>query len=407
MFKYSIYPDVKNNNAILMMSVMIAGKRLRISTGNSIPAEFYDKKNIVRKDYHDRWQVMLNIENFKQKLIQFYNEYEVKNGYGSLTLDEFRKFVQTIKVKQKRFTGDFWAINSDWLELIRKGKLLTRKNTVYATNTYNAMFDFFNSFKQLMPVIDLNNIDENFLQIAFKKLSSRKKQLNHSTIKLFLQYLLNFLKYLKSNSMIADVKFTQPNIQVAKTDATELIALDEQELLLIEQLELDKYLSNSRDIFLIQCYTGQRYSDLEKLITNEVDYDKRIIRLTQDKKKKVAIIPISAKLEPLLRRLRAGELTIPHIPNYNTYLKQIGQIAGFDSVRDKQAMVNGKVVIEKVTRASMLSSHVARRTFISMALKRGIAPQLIMKVTGHSDVGTFTNYAKFNEQDIADVFVNR
>lgn len=45
-----------------------------------------------------------------------------------------------------------------------------------------------------------------------------------------------------------------------------------------------------------------------------------------------------------------------------------------------------------------ISSHDARRTFITLCLSKGMNAQMIMKITGHKDYSSFERYINFDDQ---------
>ena len=75
----------------------------------------------------------------------------------------------------------------------------------------------------------------------------------------------------------------------------------------------------------------------------------------------------------------------PTISNqkYNSHLKEVGKLAGMtgDWIPEKQ---RGRTKTREVCpKYKLLTSHVARRTFVTMCLSKGMSPEDIRAVSGH------------------------
>lgn len=53
-------------------------------------------------------------------------------------------------------------------------------------------------------------------------------------------------------------------------------------------------------------------------------------------------------------------------------------------------------------KCDMVSSHTARRTFITLSSEKGIPDHIIMKITGIRDPKTLIKYKKTNQQIVSD-----
>ena len=94
-----------------------------------------------------------------------------------------------------------------------------------------------------------------------------------------------------------------------------------------------------------------------------------------------------------------GDKALPVISNQkmNTYLKELGKLAGIDEPIKQTYYIGNERKEEVHPKHELLASHVGRRTFICNALSLGIPAQVVMKWTGHSDYKAVKPYI-----DIAD-----
>ena len=76
----------------------------------------------------------------------------------------------------------------------------------------------------------------------------------------------------------------------------------------------------------------------------------------------------------------------------NRYLKEIGRLAGLDEQVKKVWFVGSVRHENNQPKWQLLTTHVARRTFVVNALYLGISPSVIMQWTGHSKYETMKPY---------------
>lgn len=180
-----------------------------------------------------------------------------------------------------------------------------------------------------------------------------------------------------------------------------IVTLTRDELARIEALRLeDPGLERARRLFLAQCYTGVRYSDLAALRVASVEDG--FIRLTIEKTGQVLAIPVTPAYERLLA-LCGGRLPEPPSNQvYNRHLKVIGRLAGLDD----EVMIVRHRGAERVElrrkKWQVLTSHVARRTMITLSLAAGLPAELVMRVSGHRDMETFRRYVRLADAYVAE-----
>ena len=160
-------------------------------------------------------------------------------------------------------------------------------------------------------------------------------------------------------------------------------------------------LERVRDVFLFQCFTGLRYSDVFNLRRSGIKGDH--IEVTTVKTSDSLIIELNNHSKAILDKYKdvafENDKVLPVITNQkmNDYLKELAEMAGIDEPV-RQTYYKGNERIDDVTpKYALLGTHAGRRTFICNALALGIPPQVVMKWTGHSDYKAMKPYI-----DIAD-----
>ena len=155
-------------------------------------------------------------------------------------------------------------------------------------------------------------------------------------------------------------------------------------------------LERVRDVFLFQCFTGLRYSDVFNLRRSDIKGDH--IEVTTVKTSDSLIIELNNHSKAILDKYKdvafEYDKVLPVITNQkmNDYLKELAELAGIDEPI-RQTYYKGNERIDDVTpKYALLGTHAGRRTFICNALALGIPPQVVMKWTGHSDYKAMKPY---------------
>lgn len=287
----------------------------------------------------------------------------------------------------------------DYLDEFTKvnGKLNDWTKSTY--EKFAAMRNHLLGFKKNLT---FDAFDENGIADYVEYLS-KVKSMKNSTINKQLGFLRWFLRwsYEKGYNKNNTFEYFKPKLKYAQK---KVIFLREDEIKKIENFNIpDNHLALGpvRDVFLFCCYTGLRYSDVLRLTWEDVHDGKMevVTKKTTDR----LIIELNHKANNLISkyngvRLR-GNVVFPVIVNQkmNEALHLLFQLAGFDEPV-KEIYYKGNQRIEKVRpKYELVTTHCARRTFICLALSKGIPPSVVMKWTGHSDYKAMKPYI-----DIAD-----
>jgi len=161
-------------------------------------------------------------------------------------------------------------------------------------------------------------------------------------------------------------------------------------------------LDNARALFLLGVYTGLRFSDVAALRPEHIHADR--LRLTTQKTRDTLTIPIRPEARPLLARITEG--TLRPLPNQvlNRHLKELAALAGLDTPTERTHYAGGKRHTHTAPKHEFITTHTARRTFVTLALEAGLRPELIMKITGHKDLKSFSRYVNVTEDSVLTEF---
>lgn len=208
-----------------------------------------------------------------------------------------------------------------------------------------------------------------------------------------------FFRWLVAKGYLSDISFTayKPHLKRANRN---IVFLTWDELMNVYNHPFEEgYLSRTRDVFCFCCFTSLRYSDVYALRKIDI-YDDALHIVTQKTNDKITI-ELNDYSRSILKKYEdnKGEKALPVVSNQkmNVYLKEVCRLCGINELLTDIYYIGGKKYEETKEKWQMVGTHCGRRTFICNALMLGIAPNVVMKWTGHSDYKSMQPYI-----DIAD-----
>ncbi len=140
-------------------------------------------------------------------------------------------------------------------------------------------------------------------------------------------------------------------------------------------------LNRIRDLFVFQAASGLSYTDMAKLKPEDVQRAPNGQYYIHDKRNKTGVYYTAVILDEGVEVLKRYNFRLPIISNHkvNTYLKAIRDICGIDKP---------------------IFSHVARHTYATRCLNRGIRLEVVAKLLGHSTTKITQHYAKLLQKSI-------
>ena len=387
-------PNAKTETLIYLV-IRWDNERIKISTKQKVNPKYFDKDkqrvkstvnvsncNEINKELSIIENTLKSIyDKFIERFERKPNKDEVKNLFD---LEYFQKSPQFKKVKQKTILDYF----DDYIDTIKT-------DTVSSTvSKYIQAKDNFQEFQKLKKRVYIpETIDLDFRNAYVDYLITVKKYAPTTVYRKmkFLRTVLYFIESqgIKVNSFLHNSRFLTKDIEVDN------IALSENELQELENLDLsnDKRLEQVRDLFLVACYTGQRFSDLNKINQSNI-IDNNYISIRQQKTNEPLTLPLLDSVRIILEKY---DFKLPKISNvkYNEYIKEVaGKCESLKQVCSSE---------NNTPRYLMVSSHTARRTFVTLNYNKGIDLDTLKLGTGHKQTKTLQKYIKMNDKQKADL----
>lgn len=400
--------------SIIYLCGRIGNKQFKLTTGVKVyPQQWDSEKQLAYISCR-----ISNIDNYNNEIANnrlteirnSFNQYKDYLCSGGLMehpeqLLILKKYIYANNMKEVKKEN---ALN--WLE-----KNLVSDNTIKASTLkiYRSALNTFTNFLKetgLYP-ISFDQIDKalikDYERYLFNKVINKKGDtMSTVSVRNSIISLLAIIKrgeaYSKIDMSIS--KLDKYDLPKAKVNNDNEIYLSETQIEAIYNLKLTKKRDTEiRDCFVLQCCTGQRFSDMPKFATGTKRDTPlgKCIEIVQTKTSKKVLIPLTFPIAiEILDRYKYN------VPVYNDILvlkviKEIGKQAGITEDHTQTIQRGKSVITETLPMYNFIGTHTARRSYITNMLKRNINSEVIMKVTGHSSLSSFLRYAKLTKEDAA------
>lgn len=377
---------------------------------NLISQGIYDKaridevvEDVVFREERERQRIQEEEERQEQERLRLIKEQE----------EEARK-------------ADVILFLENFLEGIKNGRIKNGAEN-YTLNTCKVWSNFLGILKRFIQIYpftwkDINKALADHFVSFMEKNGYMVTSINKYII-CFKAMIQNAMDQELHNNLIALRAFSKKKIQ--ETDKAKEIYLTKAELQALYEMPLEGLKDKVRDVFLVGCYTCQRFSDyarLEKENFTKTAKGTKVVRIVQEKTGNDVVIPILN--DNLLHIAEKYGYDIPKVNDVilNRYIKQILKelsstvpslarkertlLTMKEREKEKQGLVsferdNKGYVIKP--RYELVSSHTARRSGITnLYLSGNFDTYQMMSISGHRDEKTFYEYIKLSSDEVAD-----
>ena len=264
-------------------------------------------------------------------------------------------------------------------------------------------FEKFHAIREHLHAFDKNlsfqTIDESKMRQYVQYLT--KRGYVNTTMAKNLSFVRWFLRWASTHGYYSGHlhETFKPRLKGTSGECKEIIYLSRDELSAVMDHQFppnESGLERVRDVFLFCCFTGLRYSDVAKLRRPDVRDD--CIVVTTKKTRDNLHIVLNKHSRAILDKYAGcrfkGDLALPVISNVkmNAALKRVGIECGLDTPTRITYFQGANRIENVLPKWQLLTTHVARRTFVVTALTLGVPAEIIMKWTGHSDYKAMKPY---------------
>lgn len=320
------------------------------------------------------------IDRTKTALFNIYNDIQLSDA--NVTAEKVKNHFLGGATTRHNLLEQFQRHNNDVERLIgiSKSKATFQKYEVTRKHLTNFIKERYN-----LTDISFREINHQFLS-DFEIYLLTSCGCNHNTTAKFMQFFKRIVLIAKNNGWIKADPFSNYKIRIKKVDRG---YLTEEEIEAIMSKEFStKRLEQVRDIFVFSCFCGLAYIDVKNLRENNIRkvFDGNLWIMGKREKTGVSFsIPLLDIPKKILEKYKGKLpdnqiLPVPSNQKLNAYLKEIGSICG----------------IEKE-----LTFHLARHSFATLTLSKGVSIESVSKMLGHTNIRTTQIYARITDAKIS------
>ena len=282
-------------------------------------------------------------------------------------------------------------------------EMVNKKNkSVSYKSQYRVLVKHVTEFSEKQDcMVYTNSVTEDFIEDFINYL--RDKNMRNNTVKGLIEKIKAMTK--KAGNYGYAVNRTFDEISVPEEDTCS-IALSMNDITRIYYFNgLTKRQEKIRDLFVVGCLTGMRYSDYSTLTHENIQND---IIVKKTKKTGVTVhVPIHSYIRELLKKYDGELPTDISIQHFNRSIKTICKKIGLNEKVIFTRTVGHAIVTESYEMWQVISSHTARRSAATNMYNSGRMKTLqIMLITGHTTEKNFFRYIKVGREENAKTLSN-
>lgn len=377
--------------------------------------------NLISQGIYDKARIDEVVED-----VVFREERERQRIQEEEERQEQERLRQIKEQEEEARKADVILFLENFLEGIKNGRIKNGAEN-YTLNTCKVWSNFLGILKRFIQIYPFTWKDIN-KALADRFVSFMEK--NGYMITSINKYIICFKAMIQNamdqelhNNLIALRAFSKKKIQ--ETDKAKEIYLTKAELQALYEMPLEGLKDKVRDVFLVGCYTCQRFSDYARL--EQENFTKtakgtKVVRIVQEKTGNDVVIPILN--DNLLHIAAKYGYDIPKVNDVilNRYIKQIlkelsstvpslaRQERTLLTMKEREKEKQGLVSFERDNKGNVIkpryelvSSHTARRSGITnLYLSGNFDTYQMMSISGHKDEKTFYEYIKLSSDEVAD-----
>jgi site-specific recombinase XerD len=372
------------------------GKKCRYSTKIKIDRSEWDIKNqrpkARRGEIGEANRKITHELNEYQKVFDDLKRYYKESLTKEIVKNKFDEHFQLAQVTKRLNYSDYFQI---YIQQKKDSESIKKDSWQKYTRIHTAILQIQKRKKKVFYLSDFDSAFFNDLIAYFRK----EKNISDNTLQRKLGFFKSFLNWCVKNGYTVNAAFKDVKIKKRETSH---ISLSLSDLDTLESLDLDPVKDYYRDLFLIGCYSGQRFSDYKRF--NKKFVVGNNIEIRAKKTGQFSYIPLTRKLKALLDKYD-WELPTISSQKFNDHIHEICRIAGFTEIVTRDRFFGNRKETEEIPRYKLIASHTARRTFITLSEQKGVSHSLIMKVTGIKSLKTLENYIRVDKDRLSEAII--
>jgi integrase len=407
----------KQKISSIRAKISVNGVSIFLYTGRSVETCHWDKKKCFVKSYVGKSTTTLLIQRLKELEIDILTLLDrYKNGKPKLSFNDFQLKLQALvqrEDKKKLLPGKVMAAPKDSLigfidQFVqdcengvrlspKRQKLKSSSISSYKT-TQSMLIKFQKHTKAILTLKDFSQSDID----KFSDFLIIDEELAMNTHAKSMMDLLQVIKYAVKQKKIPAAKMVELEFDTRREDTDSIYLTEDEILQLLGINDFDDPIHEQvRDVFVLGCFTGMRFSDYSTIDTSAIRNNR--LEFVQKKTGGKVTLPIHPVVKTILKKYDNILPLVPENNEFNRIIKIVGEKLPCLHVPFTKQVTYKRELTEFVAmKYSYLQTHTARRSFCSNEYLKGTEPLIIMSISGHKSHKSFMRYIKVSGDQFAD-----
>lgn len=409
--------------SLLLLFCRWDNQQIKVSTRQKVIVKTWDAKKQLCITSKEKYPARINqiskktnafLEQLSSKLIEFYDE----NYSGSMSMEKAKTSIKRMiddlvekdKEKEEKKKATPLRFFEEYIERKRidthTGRYISERTKIHQRTVIHRLKSF----------LEDNNLPDDFSVFTSKKFDAAYTEWCYSVKKYkqntvyatygVLKPLLNaakeegynvddYYKHLKGKCVDVDA------IYLTEDEIEKIYKLDIPKLIEEGEVDVKSMMEQTRDLFMISCWTGLRRSDINRLDKATFNLTDKIITVTAEKTKKQVSIPMHPIVVELYNKYKGRFPRLCDKSKTNNHLRECARLAGVDEEVRIVENRAGEVKTFVYKKYQLVGMHTGRRSFATNMYKRRFPTIAIMRLTGHTTESNFLKYIKVTPEENA------
>lgn len=411
MVAFYLRSQSKGAQQIYVRITVRRGQQYRFSTGWQLPdnAKWDVRLGRIKKSRNNATQA-LNAELARlrswverKEIWALANEATIDKAFYKGVLAEFRG------EREPSGENDRWTLEEAFKRFIAYNESPdlpgSERKMAGTIKTYKTCLSFLESTNHGSDLLEAIDMDWYRSFVTRAERGGRAKEgLSRNYIGKLIKLIKRVLRFSEESGQEVNQAYRRRDFKVL-TEEVASIYLTKKEIDVFRSMDLrtSPTLCDTRDLFVVGCYTGLRYSDFSKLSETDIKEHEgvRMFEVRSQKTGARVSIPVHPVVEDIIHS-RNG-----HLPSYqsdqlmNRNLKKLGEMAGLHEAVEIERTEGGVRRAQKKLKYELIQTHTARRSFCTNAYLQGLDTLDIMAISGHTTEKSFLRYIKVTREQRA------
>jgi integrase len=407
----------KQKVSSIRAKISVSGASIFLYTGRSVETDHWDRKKCFVKSYVGKSTTTLLIQRLKELEIDILTLLDrYKNGKPKLSFVDLQSKLSALVDLPNRKTDALGKANGIHKETLmgfidqfvqdcETGVRLSPKRQKLkpsSINSYQTTKGYLKKFQeQSKKELTLKDFSQSDID-KFSDFLIIDEEFAMNTHAKSMMDLLQIIKYAVKLKKIPAAKMVELEFDTRREETDSIYLTEDEILQLLEIKDFDDPVHEKvRDVFVVGCFTGMRYSDYSSIDIKAIRNNR--LEFVQKKTGGKVTIPIHPVVNMILKKYDNALPKVPKNNEFNRIIKLVGEKLVCLHIPFTKQVTYGRELKELVSmKFNYLQTHTARRSFCSNEFLKKTDPMIIMSISGHKSHKSFMRYIKVTGDQYAD-----